>query len=146
MESLTDYSYSGMDNGTKVHHFFQGIKSTELEAAVKVVWTKPGKYGTDFDAAASYLGHMVMKEDPSMQSVHIAKIRRQLLKPSVAVFMGNPRQSGIPCQKSSRCRLKNCMNDKASSPLQSRLLYILDHKEYEMFFHMQSLDLYSMQT
>ena len=38
MESLTDYSYSGMVNGTKVCHILQGIKSTELETWVNVVW------------------------------------------------------------------------------------------------------------
>ena len=37
MESLTDYGYSGMDSGTKVRHFFKGIKSYELEAIVNVV-------------------------------------------------------------------------------------------------------------
>ena len=37
MESLTDYDYSEMNNGTKVPHFLQGIKSTELEAADNVV-------------------------------------------------------------------------------------------------------------
>ena len=40
MESLIDYGYSGMDNGTKVCHFLQGIKSTDLEAAVNVVQAK----------------------------------------------------------------------------------------------------------
>ena len=36
MESLTDYGYSGMDNGTKVHHFLQVIKSTEVEVGLNV--------------------------------------------------------------------------------------------------------------
>ena len=36
MVSLTDYGYSGMDNGIKIYHFLQGIKSTELVAAVNV--------------------------------------------------------------------------------------------------------------
>ena len=49
MESLTDYGYSGMDNGTKVSHFLQGIKSTELEAAVNAVWAQPEKYGSEFE-------------------------------------------------------------------------------------------------
>ena len=51
-----------MVNGTKVHHFLQGIKSTELETAIKVVWVKPEKNGTDFDATVPYLGHMFMKK------------------------------------------------------------------------------------
>ena len=33
VESLTDYGYSGMNKGTKIRHFLQGIKSTELDAA-----------------------------------------------------------------------------------------------------------------
>ena len=54
VESLTDYGYSCMDNGTKVCHFLQGIKGTELEAAVNVVPAQPEKYGTDFNATMSY--------------------------------------------------------------------------------------------
>ena len=73
MESLTDYGYSGMDNSTKVCHFLQGIKSTELETAVDVVWAQPGKYGMDFDATVSYLGQMVMKKSLVTQSVHFVK-------------------------------------------------------------------------
>ena len=56
MESLTNDGYIGMDNGTKVWHFFQSIKSIELEAAVNDVWAHPEKYGTHFDAIMSYLG------------------------------------------------------------------------------------------
>ena len=33
INSLTDHGYSGMDDGTKVHHFLQGIKSTEFNTA-----------------------------------------------------------------------------------------------------------------
>ena len=66
MESLPDYDYSGMDNGTNVHHFLQGIKSTELEAAVNVFWVQPEKYGMDFDATVPYLGQMDMKKGPSI--------------------------------------------------------------------------------
>ena len=36
IECLTDYCYSVMDNGTKVHH----IKSNELETVVNVVWER----------------------------------------------------------------------------------------------------------
>ena len=50
MGSIADYSYSGMDNSTKVHHFLEGIESPELKAAVDVVCAKPEKYGIDFDA------------------------------------------------------------------------------------------------
>ena len=41
MEGLTDYGYKGMDNGTKVSHFLQGIKNTELELAVNVILAQP---------------------------------------------------------------------------------------------------------
>ena len=41
MESLVDHGYRDIDDGTKVCHFLQGIKSTELEAPVNVVQTQP---------------------------------------------------------------------------------------------------------
>ena len=37
MKSLADYGYSGMVNVTKVCHFLQGIKSSELEVDANVV-------------------------------------------------------------------------------------------------------------
>ena len=36
-ETLTDYGYSGLDNGSNVHYFLQGIKCIELEAVVNIV-------------------------------------------------------------------------------------------------------------
>ena len=36
MESLTDYGYSGIDNGNKANQLLQNIKSTQFEAAVNV--------------------------------------------------------------------------------------------------------------
>ena len=78
MESLTDYGHIGMDNGIKVHHFLQGIKSAELKAAINVVWVQPEMYGMDFDATVRYLGQMVMKKGSSMQSVQ----SRKLIMPS----------------------------------------------------------------
>ena len=59
MESLTDYGHSGIDNGTKAHHFLQDIKSPELETAVNVVCAQPEQYGTDFVATVSYLDQMI---------------------------------------------------------------------------------------
>ena len=56
IESITDYGYIDIDNGIKLCHFLQGIKSPELEAVVNVVHPQPEKYGTDFDATMSYLG------------------------------------------------------------------------------------------
>ena len=55
-----------MDNGTKVGHFLQGIKSTELEAGINAVWAQPEKYGTDFDATVSYLGQIVTKKSHNL--------------------------------------------------------------------------------
>ena len=59
MENLTDYGHRGMDSGTKVCHFLQGIKNTELEAVINIVWVQQEKYGNDFDTTKSYLGQMV---------------------------------------------------------------------------------------
>ena len=73
MESLTNYDYSGMDNDTKVCHFFQSVKSPELEAVINVVCAQPEKNGTDFDATMSYLGQMFTKKSLFAQSVQITK-------------------------------------------------------------------------
>ena len=116
IESLTDYGYSGLDNGPKVCHFLQGIKSPELEAAVNVVCAKPGKYGMDFDAVVSYLGQMVTKKGVVMQSVPIATTRSQPVRPKVMTFMGKEeckkypkvvwasmtREQQLQCQETSR--------------------------------------------
>ena len=67
--------------------FLQEIKSTQLEAAVNVVWAQQEKYGKDFDVTVSYLDHMVMKKSYTMLSIHIAKTRSQSSKPKVATFM-----------------------------------------------------------
>ena len=83
----TDYGYGGMDNGTKVSHSLQGIKSSELEAVVYVVNAQPERYGTDFDAVASYLGQIVTKEGLIMQSVQIANTGSKPVRPRVAAFM-----------------------------------------------------------
>ena len=88
MESLDDHGYSGIDGGTKVHHFLQEIISTELETAVNIVWAQPEKHVKDFDTMVSYLSQTVTKEACNMQSLHIAKTRGQQGKPRVAVFMG----------------------------------------------------------
>ena len=86
MESLPDYGCSGMDSGTKVHHFLKGIKSLELEEAVNIFHAQPEKYGTDFNATMSYLGQMVMKKILILQSVQITKTRSQPVKPKVVAF------------------------------------------------------------
>ena len=36
----TDYGYCGVDNGAKICHFLQGIKSTEFETMVNVILVK----------------------------------------------------------------------------------------------------------
>ena len=94
MENLTDYGCSLMDNGTKVHHFLQGIKSSELKAAVNVVWVQPEMYRMDFGATMFYLGQIITKKGLTMQSVYIAKTRSQSVRPKVAAFMWN-----IKCKK-----------------------------------------------
>ena len=83
-----------MDNGTKVCHFLQGIKSTELEAVANVVWAQPEKHGIDFNATMSYLGQTVMKKSLILQSVHIAMTESQPVRPKVAPIMGK-----ISCKK-----------------------------------------------
>ena len=94
MESLTDYGYSCIDNGTKVHHFLQGIKSSELEAAINVVCAQLEKYGTDFDAVVSYLSQMVTKKGLIVQSVWIATTGSQPVRLKVVAFMGK-----VECKK-----------------------------------------------
>ena len=88
MDSLTDYCYSGMVNGTKVCHFLQGIKIPELEAVVNVVCAQPEKYGMDFDAVVSYLGQKVTKTGLIMQSVRITNTGSHPGRPKVAYFVG----------------------------------------------------------
>ena len=75
IKSLVDHGYSGMDKGTKVHHFLKGIKSTKLEKVVNVVSAQPEKYGKDFDATVSYLGQIVTKKGNIMQSACSAKTK-----------------------------------------------------------------------
>ena len=75
MESHTYYDYSGMDNGTKVHHFLQGTKSTELEAVINVLQAQQEKNCKNFYATVSYLGQIVMNKGFTMQSVCIANNR-----------------------------------------------------------------------
>ena len=65
-----------------------------MVAEVNVVWAQPERYGMDFNATVSYLGQMVMKKGFSMQSIHIAKIRSQPVKPKLVAFMGK-----IECKK-----------------------------------------------
>ena len=95
MVSLVDYGHIGMDNGTKVHHFLQEIKSSEFEAAVNIVQAQPEKYGKDFDMTVSSLGQIVMKKGYIMQSLHITKTVIQPAKTKVASVRSSPRKSGI---------------------------------------------------
>ena len=91
---LHSKDYSRIDNGTQVCLFLQGIKSTELEKAVNVVRAQPEKYGTDFNATVSYMGQMVTKKDPSMQSIHIVRTKSQPVKAEVMAFT-----SKVGCKK-----------------------------------------------
>ena len=83
-----------MDDGTKVHHFLQGIKSSELEAAVNAVQAQLEKNDKDFDMTVSYLSQMVTKKSYAMQSNCIVKTSSQWAKPRVATFVGK-----IECKK-----------------------------------------------
>ena len=87
MESIADHGYNSIHDGMKVCHLLQGIKITELEAAVNVVWAQPEKYHKDFDTNVSYLGQMVKNKGCNMQFIHIAKTGSQPVKPKVAAFM-----------------------------------------------------------
>ena len=94
MESQTNYGYSGMNNGTKVCHFLQSIKSPQLDVVVNDVCAHSEKYGTDFDATMSYLGQMVAKKGLIMQSVWFEKTGNQLVRPKVAAYTGE-----VECKK-----------------------------------------------
>ena len=88
MKSIKDFDYSEMDNGRKVCHFLQGIRSTKLEETANVVLAQTKKYDMDFDATVCYLGQMVTKKGPSMQSVYIAKTGSQPEWPNMAKLHG----------------------------------------------------------
>ena len=87
MEGLADHGYSGINDGTKVCYFLQGIRRADLEAAVNVVWAQMKKYHEGFDTMMSYLGQMVMKKGHHMNAVYIAKLKSQLVKPKVELLM-----------------------------------------------------------
>ena len=57
-----------------------------MEVAVNVVQAQPEKYGTDFEATVSYLGQMVTKNGPSMQTIHVAKTGSMTVKPKVGLL------------------------------------------------------------
>ena len=94
MECLSDYCYSGINDGTKVHHFLHDIERTELDVVVNVIWAQPEKYGKNFDAMTSYLCQVVTKKGYNVKSIHIAKTGSQPAKPKVVSFMAK-----IECQK-----------------------------------------------
>ena len=59
-----------------------------MEAVLYVVWVQPERYGTAFNATVSYLGQMVTKKGPSIQSVHIVKTGSQPMRSKVMAFSG----------------------------------------------------------
>ena len=67
-----------------------------MEAVVNVVWAQPEKYGMDFDTTLFYLGQMVTKKSLAIQSVCIAKIISQPVRPKVVVFMQNVKYKKYP--------------------------------------------------
>ena len=115
-DSLTDYSYSCMDNGTKVCHFLQGIKINELEAAVNVVGAQSERYGMDFDTAVFYLCQIIVP------SFHIAQVRNKQVRPKVVAFMGKveckkyPQAVWISRTEEQHMQARSCTKN-SSSPL-----------------------------
>ena len=107
MERLKYYGYSGMHIDTKFHLFLQGIRCSELEAAVNVVLAQTEKYGTDFDATMSYVGQKVMKKGSIMQSIHIAQTRSQPVMPKVAALMGK-----VDCKKCPKAIWNSVMKEQ----------------------------------
>ena len=65
-ESLKDHGYSGIVDGTYIHHFLQGIQSLQLEVAMNVVQAQQEKCGKDVDATVSYLCQIVAKNGYNM--------------------------------------------------------------------------------
>ena len=55
---------------------------------------KKFKYGTVFNPTVCFLGQMVMKKGPSMQSVYVAKAGSHLVRPKVVAFTGK-----VECKK-----------------------------------------------
>ena len=74
IECLAGHGCSGIDVGTKVCHFFQGIKIGELEAVINVFLTQPEKYGKNFYATVSFCDQMVTMKGYNMQSIHTDKL------------------------------------------------------------------------
>ena len=116
MESLTDYGFSGMDNGTKVLHFLQGIMSSESEVTVIVVRAQPENYGTDFDAVVSYLGQMVMKKGLVMQSVLIASTRCQPVRPKVAAVKKYPKAAWNSMTREQQMQVRKLQEQQGIKP------------------------------
>ena len=77
LQSLANSGCSGNNNETNVHSFLQESKSTELEAAVNVVWVQPKKYTKYVDTMVPYPCQMVIMKGYNMQFVNIEKNRSQ---------------------------------------------------------------------
>ena len=120
MESLRD-GYSRMDHCTKVCHFLQGIKNTELEAVVNIVCAQQKNY-------VSYLWQMVMKKGTSMQSIHIVRTRSQLVMAKVVAFMKKVEGKKYPkavwksMTKDQKMQVKKLCEQKGIKPVQSILV------------------------
>ena len=102
MESLKNHDYSGTDDGTEVSHFFQGIRNTELEAAVML--SKPNHRIMTIILMPWCL---LLVE---LHSICVAMMRSQLSKPELMLFSGKIEYKNYPktvwnsCPENSRCR------------------------------------------
>ena len=126
-----------MDNGTKVHRFLQGIKSTELEAVINVVQAQPRKYETDFEATVFYLGQMVTKKSLLMQFVHIAKTRSQPMRAKVAAFTKKVESKKHPeavwnsMTNEQQTQVRKCVDAKIAA-LEAKLMINSQDKESDV--------------
>ena len=122
MVSLTDYGYSGIDNGTKVGHFLQASRA--LSWRQRSVLSVPNLRSVE---QTLMLPNLIWAKW-SQRKAWLCN-QSKLWKPEVSWWplwgkssvRNTPRQSGTPWLRSSRWRFASFMINKESSPLQSRL-------------------------
>ena len=110
IETHAGHGYSGVEDGTIVCLFLQGIKSIKFMAAVNVIQASSEKYGKNFYTMVSYLVQMVTKKKDSVQSAPIVKTRSQSAKPKVSPFTGK-----IKCKKYPKAVQKSMSREQQMS-------------------------------